>query len=198
MRYFLFFILFCISINAYATDGIYCALDGGIATQTNLPSKNQANAVDVTTQLSPSAVRVGVGYNHDLNALLGIALEAGLGWYGKTTYQYADNSESKIRSETSEFLLAGTYHLNKQYDLFIKAGGIRITPIISGIGASHKGASIAFESALGSAYIINPYIAIALTYAYILGRDSKTIEEIRNKPPGLNELLLGIRYTFSG
>jgi opacity protein-like surface antigen len=196
MHIILILILLFFPFTVRAADGIYVILDSGFAVQTDLPTQGQASATQVDTNLLPPALRIGVGYNHDFNSRIGIGLETGLGWYARTIYYYSNDATTHVRSETSEFLLTGMYHFNPQYDFFAKTGGVRISPIVSGKNAPPQDTKIAFEAALGAAYNINANFAVTLTYVTVLGRKSNAISDICNNPPGLNEILFGLRYTF--
>jgi len=182
--------------TAQAKNGIYLLLEGGVATQDGLPKKEDVNATDVKINYAPNAIRAGAGYNHDLFPFFGIGFETGVAQYGKTSYTYADGSTTDVTSRTLEFLAVGTFHLNKQFDLFTKVGGLRLTPNASGKDAPEKNAKICTEAAIGGAYNFTPNLAVTLTYSHVFGSQLKTIAELDGKAPSLNEALLGIRYTF--
>jgi opacity protein-like surface antigen len=182
--------------SAQAQNGIYVSLEGGIAEQNGLPTKEDVGATDLKTSYAPNAVRASVGYNHDLFSIFGIGFEAGLGQYGKSTYTYADGAETKVVARTLEFLAVGTFHLDPKFDVFAKIGGLRQTPTISGRNAPETTAKIATQTAIGAAYNFTPNLALTLTYTHVFGSQVKTLKELDGQAPSLNEGMLGIRYTF--
>ena len=184
-----------LSASVHAQNGIYVTADGGFANQSGLPDVQTAGALSLDNSRSLNAMRFGVGYNHDLNQLFGIGLDIGTGRYGDATYQYADRMTTKVYSSTLEFLMTGTLHL-QQTDLFAKAGGLRLTPKVSGMNAPEEDTQIRLEAALGAAYNFTPHFAATLTYAHVFGSQVETIAQLGAQTPSLNEALLGFRYTF--
>jgi OOP family OmpA-OmpF porin len=182
--------------TAQAQNGIYMAIDAGIAKQNGLNSQTDANVTDVNTSYSPNAVRLSTGYNHDFNSHFGIGLDVALAQYGKTTYTYNSGGKTDVTSRALEFLAISTFHLNKQFDVFAKAGGLRITPKVSGVNAPAEGTQIFPEAALGTAYNLNEHLAFTFTYAHVFGNTIKTVSELGDAAPGLDEMLLGIKYNF--
>lgn len=182
--------------TAQAQNGIYLSIDAGIASQSGLPDQAKVNATNVQTSYSPNALRASVGYNHDLNSRVGIGLDAALGQYGKTTYTYSDGTTTEVTSRTLEFLATSTFHLNKQFDLIAKVGGLRLTPNVKGKNAPPEGTQICPEAAIEAAYNMDPHLAFTLTYAHVFGSKINTVADLGDAAPGLNEGLLGVRYTF--
>lgn len=181
---------------AQAQSGIYVGLEGGIASQSGLPSQAEAGATSVDNSLSPNAIRASLGYNHDLNSLLGIGLEIGAGKYGKTTYHYADGTTTDISSGTVEFLATSMLHINPKFDLIAKVGGIRITPDVTGTNAGEKSTQIAPQASIGAAYNFNSHLAATLSYAHVFGTSVTNVNEVSKKATTLDEALLGLRYSF--
>jgi len=182
--------------SAHAENGIYLSIEGGIAAQDGLPTQGDVGAVDMQTSYAINAIRASVGYNHDLFSFFGFGLETGVGQYGKTTYTYGNGLTTEVTARTLEFLAVGTFHINKQFDLLTKIGGLRLTPIASGVNAPGNNAKICTEAALGVAYNISPHLAATLTYSHVFGSQLDTIGELSGKAPSVNEGMLGIRYTF--
>ncbi|MFT3741295.1 MAG: outer membrane beta-barrel protein [Gammaproteobacteria bacterium] len=181
---------------SWATSGIYISVDTGLAEQSGLPDAQQSQANTVETDLMPPAWRAVIGYNHDFNSHFGIGFEGGPGYYAKTTYQFPGYSNS-VSEETLEFLSTATWHVNRRFDLIGKIGGLRITPEISGPNAPEQDTQIRFETAIGAAYNVTRHAAATLTYAHVAGTSITDFDEIGQKTPSLNEILLGIRYTFA-
>jgi predicted porin len=190
-------LMLLIPILCRAENGIYVTADTGIVSQIGMPGKNATGATHIESNWLPPALRFGLGYNHDFNLRYGIALETGIGWYARTIYYYSNNTTTHVRAETSEYLIAGTYHFNNKHDLYLKLGGIRLTPVVAGTNAPHQETKIAFESALGTTYYFNRNYAITLTYVYVPSRNPNTIDDFKIKTQGLSEFLLGIKYIFA-
>lgn len=189
-----------ISANSYATNGIYLTAESGWAEQTGLPDKDapgfDQDAYKIDTQQFLSAYRGSVGYNHDFcfYPKLGFGLNIGYGRYGKATY-YFPNGNSSIYSTALEFLGVITYHIYN-FDIFGKGGGIRQTIHVNGVDTQPVQTRIHPEFAIGGAYNFTPHWAMTLTYARVLGQKSHNLDTAANQAPGLNEVLLGLRYTF--
>jgi opacity protein-like surface antigen len=198
MMKFIGYMLLFISPLALAENGIYVLLDSGFARQTDLPSQSVAEASSVDTRVFPSALHLATGYNHDLTAKWGFGIEAGLGWYGKTTYHYLTQPPTHVRSETSEFLIAGMLHWTPRCDFFMKLGGARVTPVLSGSDSvGRTDTKISLETILGAAYNVNRKLAVTVSYGRLAGRHAYSVNNINQNPPGIDELLLGLRYTFA-
>jgi OOP family OmpA-OmpF porin len=188
--------VFCYSTFAHAYNGIYFTGEGGIATQSGLPSAESVGAESVTTSYRPNAVRLGVGYNHDLTRYFGLGINVGLGWYGKTTYDYYDDTSNDVSSRGLEFLAVGTFHVTRCWDLFAKVGGVRQTMIVTGVNAPSRQTQIRSEAAIGAAYNFTPHFAATITYARLIGQNVDSIANLDNQGPSVNEGLIGLRYTF--
>lgn len=189
-------LLLFFAFNAEARNGIYLTVESGYAKQTNLPSAQSAGALRRENTASfPSAYRASVGYNHDLNCLLGIGLNIGAGRYGRETY-YFPGGNTTLYTRTIEFLGVVTLHL-RRVDIFGKAGGIRETVITSGVLAQDSQTDSRPEAAIGAAYNLNPHFAVTGTYAYVNGL-SKNYNRLTqtHQDPNLQEVLFGLRYTF--
>lgn len=193
-------------VKAQAVSGIYVSLDGGWAHQTGLPSVELVNATSMSQSQEPNAYRGGIGYNHDFTRYFGMGVEVGAGRFGQATYQFADTEEMTIASDTMEFLASFLFHI-RQFDLFTKVGGTRLTPSISGADAAVGGTIINPSFIFGGAYNLQAtpacpllrHFAVTLSYETILKSDEHDIKE----PNGLwgvstafDAVLLGIRYTF--
>jgi hypothetical protein len=188
-------LLSIVAMNAEARNGIYFTLDGGVATQSGLPSAADVGALSRDTTLFPSAIRAGVGYNHDLYDCFGFGLDIGMGRFGKKTYEFT-NGSTQVYNETLEFLLQSQFHL-KQWDLIGKVGGIRETQYVTGLNALDQETQIHPQAVLALGYNFNCHIAMIGSYTHVFSSQvSKNFQEMNNKTPALNEYMLGVRYTF--
>ncbi len=183
-------------INAYAYNGIYFTGEGGISTQDNLPRAAAVGANKISTNTSFNSYRGSVGYNHDLTHYFGFGLNIGYGEYGKTTYYYSDGLKDDVISEAIECLTVSTFHITKQIDLFLKLGGIRQTVIIRGKTATEEDTNVSAEAGIGSAYNFMPRLAATLTYSRLFNHGTMQNFEGGHERPGVNEFLIGLRYTF--
>ncbi len=193
---FLFFILFFgIITSAHAKNGIYTTFDTGVAQQTGLPTASQVGATNSESESFPSAFRFAVGYNHDLYESLGIGLDVAYGRYGKQTYTYS-TGDMYVRTRTLEIAALLQWHVNSQWDVIGKLGGLRQTSQISGVNAQSNETLISPEISVGAAYNFTQHVAATMTYAHVFGDQMSTLDDLANKVPSLNEFLIGLRYTF--
>jgi opacity protein-like surface antigen len=191
----LFLIIFVLCANA--KDGIYFTFETGWAGQSGLPSAAMVGASSKSTPpIVVSAVRGAVGYNHDFCSWLGFAFEVGFGRYGGTKYTFP-NGTAKIISTTVEFLTKTMFHINPKWDILFTLGGIRHTSKISGVISANGRMKIQPEIGLGSMYNLNKHWGLSLGYNHTIGNQLTMINGSERKEPSLNEVLAGIRYTFS-
>lgn len=179
--------------SAHAKNGIFFTGEGGIATQTNLPSAESVGALKNTTS-EPSAWRLGVGYNHDLYSCLGLGVEVGYGWYGKNTYDFGSYNK-KVQSSTSEYLILLQGHLT-QWDLIGKVGGIRHKITITKPATDTDQTKINLMAGLTLAYNFSDHWAVLGSYNHVFGQQSKNFDILTGTTVALNEYLFGVRYSF--
>lgn len=188
-------LLCCIAVTAQARSGVYVTVDSGYGNQVGLPSQSDVGAVSVDNN-NPPALRGALGYNYDFSSWFGLALEAALGKYGDLEYQFADGSTTTVKSSTSEFLAMLTVHVHRYVDLFTKVGETRQRMEVYGPNAPPTGAVVQPEVAVGSAVNITQHIAATLTYAHVFGDQIQSIADIGGAAPSLDEVLVGLRYSF--
>jgi opacity protein-like surface antigen len=179
---------------SFAKSGLYLTLETGSAHQQGLPSK----AID-RFQEKPGALRVGLGYNHDITILLGI-----LGIGGEIAMSYLDKEiypspidTLKVYSRTFEFLFPVQLHISR-LDITGKLGGIRHTIVISDQVDKKDKTKIEPLVNVGSAFNFTPHFAATINYIHIFGSGYIRIGTFpfEMTDTSINELLAGIRYTF--
>lgn len=194
ITYFIF--LFILPQSAFALTGIYTAFEAGWANQIGLPDKETARADDLKIYNFPVG-RLSVGYIHDFDFLpvIGMGFEAGVGYYGKDTYDYKYLETREMKSSTAEFLAVLISHI-KQVDLFGKIGGIRHT--ITGVNKSDKSDKSAIQSEIiiGAAYNFNDHFAITTSYLHTFGQAINDLTNVDAECPSINAVLGGLRFTF--
>lgn len=183
-----------LSANVQAKNGIYATLESGYSKQTQLPSAKRVGAHWTEATSIPSAFRAAIGYNHDLFECLGIGLDVGYGYYGKEIYVYSFH-KTKVSSHSLEFLAFAQYHWN-QWDIIGKIGGTRQTVIVTGQNQKDNQMQITPELSIGTAYNFNSHLAIIASYAHVFGQHISSFAKLRNRTPSINEILVGIRYSF--
>lgn len=180
---------------AFAATGIYTTIESGWAAQTNLPGASDAQIASVQKNNFPAA-RLGLGYIHDFSSIFGIGFEAGYGYYGKSTYNFRDNTSTIIKTTAVDFLFVAIAHFN-QMDIFGKIGGNRntTTGIIKSNGANDDETVIQAEVAAGLNYNFTQHFAATISYVHAFG---STVTDYSGnwKYPGFNAVLGGLRITF--
>ena len=192
-------------LQAHAVSGIYLWGEGGWAEQTNLPSADSVMAQSFHHDL-PVGLRASVGYNHDFNHYFGLGVEVGAAYYGHGVYEFTQQSDVGISTNTMEFLSALNFHFH-QWDFYSKLGGIRITPHLTGQTSAEAHTIIDGEVIIGTAYNFSgpsylSHFAVTLNYITIL-QNFNNDDNIHDSEDTAwkasttaNALLLGIRYNF--
>ncbi len=182
--------------NALATDGIFITLDTGLSKESGLPSPEAIGATSADNNLTPLALRVSIGYNHDLASYLGLGLNVGLGQYGNYVYHYDDGDTTTVKSQTLEILALITTHIQK-FDLIGKIGGVRQKTLVTGLNAPDDSHHNNPEAAIELAYNFSPRFAATATYAHVYGGTPKDLWSVSHNSVSLDEYLIGLRYTFA-
>jgi hypothetical protein len=198
-RILLFFFSWLSFINvSFAKSGLYLTLETGSAHQHGLPSANQFKAMD-RLQEKPGALRVSIGYNHDITVLLGmlgIGCDIAISYLDKESYLLPMDT-LKAYSRTLEFLFPAQLHISR-WDITGKLGGIRHTIIISNHLDKKDETKIEPLVSLGSAFNFTHHFAATINYIHIFGSGYSRIGAFQFEitDTSINELLAGIRYTF--
>ncbi|HVV69438.1 MAG TPA: outer membrane beta-barrel protein [Gammaproteobacteria bacterium] len=181
--------------NAQATNGIFIGLESGVSTFSNLPSAESVGANSLDTNLTP-ALRIGVGYNHDLTSYLGLGMNIAVGQYGEAVYHFDDGGSDTVKAQTVEFFAQITAHI-KKFDVIAKVGGVRQKTEVTGTNAPSEDHYNNPAAGIELAYNFSPRFAITGTYQHVKGRNPESIQDIPDKSVPINEYLLGLRYTFA-
>ena len=190
----LLLLIISLSQSGLAKSGIYITATGGWASQGKMPASLHGNSAD--TKHFP-AVRLGVGYLHDLNEIFGLGLEVAGGWYRGAKYNLTDR-QIKAFSSTTEFLAVFVLHL-KSMDYFIKIGGNRHTlngfrKIVDNGKVSET--KIQPQMAVGLSYNFNEHFALTSEYIHSFGGKVDNFVENSLKCPSINAVLVGARVAF--
>jgi hypothetical protein len=192
-------------MQAQAVNGIYLWVEGGWAQQNNLPSPEQVMAQNLHSDL-PIGLRASVGYNHDFFSHFGVGLEVAAGHYGDSVYEFTQQSDVHITTNTVEFLGALNFHWN-QWDFFSKLGGVRESPDISGPSSAESHTLVDPEWIVGTAYNFTgptywSHFAVSLDYMTIIKNlnGDLNIQDPTNNvwraSTTINAVLVGLRYNF--
>jgi len=177
-----------------AQSGIYITASGGWANQSKMPKTIQNKPVDIKHF---PAVRLGVGYLHDINGIFGIGLEVARGWYRGTKY-HLDAKQIKTFSSTYEFLAIFALHYSA-IDYSIKIGGNRHTLNNFSVIVNDKKADetkIQPVVAAGINYNFNTHFALTAEYLHSFGSKIDNFADNSLRCPSINAVLVGVRVSF--
>lgn len=193
----LFIVLF-FTQTLYARNGIYISPTAGLSRQSKLPTAAQMDAQNLSRGSDFNALRVGLGYNHDLAHLpwIGLGFEAGWGRYGNHTYIYP-HAESHIDNTTLEFLGVANLHKNRWHAL-IKWGGLRQTIRITGKDSADTNTVISQACGFGVGYSPRKHWMLIANYLHFFGKTVNNLEQYTHngQNPTVNAFLMGFRFIF--
>lgn len=186
--------------NAEAESGIYFNILSGWANVSSFPSQSSMGATHLDRQQAP-IVRGGIGYLHDFNfnPHYGFGFEIGAGWFGRSTYTYANGTQDSAQTSTTEFLAVLTRHI-KKLDVFVKAGGIRNTTHLELTSGNIDSTDIQMQLGGGINYHIAPHVAVTTAYYHTFSNNGLIVTSTRGpawRTPSLNEVLVGMRFNFT-
>ena len=187
--------LLFVTLNSYSHDGIFFTVEGGWASPSDMPSSNEVGAFKVNSSNFP-VFRASLGYMHDFTPYYGLGIEAGFADYGNYDY-YAKCLMVNTQISTTEFLVTNEYHINSQYDFYVKIGGIRNTfEIISNNKKyNEEHTKIQPMVVVGGNYNITPHVAITVSYSRSFGETIHSLTDRSWVAPSINTILTGLRIT---
>lgn len=180
--------------NASAQSGVYLSGGLGWSTQSGMPTQADLASEGATQKSDENFTgRASVGFNYDMNAMLGLAPELGWGHYSDTNY-----GAGTMVSSAWDLMLVSTYSPTASYSLIAKAGVARETLEIPSAFSSVMGGDRTEYNpiaGLGVGFNITENTQLHVDYLHLFGEDV-SVETDSSSTPSIDSFTIGVKRTF--